>query len=684
MELREFAERVLFATSLAEKLAGPETVVTDVAPGRAIAVPGQPGRPEELCFCAGEGGPPIPRGAELGDERQRSVLLHFFANHELLAMELMALILLRFPEAPAEFRRGLYGTLREEQRHTAWYVRRLEECGLRFGAFPVNRYFWDAVAAVESPLDYVSRLSLTFEQANLDYSRHYAGVFARSGDEKSARILQAVCRDEISHVRYGLQWFRKWRDPELSDWEAFRKGLPFPLSPSRAKGNGEAVFNREDRLAAGLEPDFVRRLELFERSKGRTPRVFWFCPGAEESVRGEAGAGEDEVARALAEGLEPLMMFACRRDDVLLLRRLPEVERQEEWVRAGFILPELEELGEDGRLRPESVLRGRKLAGLRPWGWCPAAVELFGPLEAGLPPGAPGLERSWNDRVRELYAKTTDQEFLRGFLEEGPVAGVEPDVVGRTVRDRGELLEVVEGFRRRGYEDLVFKAPFAAAARGNRKFRGTGDLVWAERVLARQGALVVEPWLERVWDFSVQFEMERDGLRRLDWIELENNPRGQFQAVSCGPRLTRGLDSALARFLHERVFPIYEGGLAERLGRRLEQAGFLGAIGLDALVYRDRQGELRCKPVVEINPRHTMGRIAFEIRRQVAPGCSVRLSLVREPVSPDGIRLDPASGRMEAGRLVLTRPVGPGGVVAVLEVGRCEAGFSWRSKINNY
>jgi hypothetical protein len=44
MELREFAERVLFATSLEEKLQTPE-VISDEQPGAAIVTPAAPGRP---------------------------------------------------------------------------------------------------------------------------------------------------------------------------------------------------------------------------------------------------------------------------------------------------------------------------------------------------------------------------------------------------------------------------------------------------------------------------------------------------------------------------------------------------------------------------------------------------------------------------------------------------------------
>ncbi|MEO0447580.1 MAG: DUF455 family protein, partial [Verrucomicrobiota bacterium] len=256
MEIRDFAERVLFANTLEEKLGKPDSPIVDLHPGRPLSHDTTPGRPSSLQFGKGST-PPLPAEHQLRSEEERAILLHFFANHELLATELMALALLRFPEAPTDFRQGLYRTLREEQRHTRWYVKRLGECGLSFGDLPVNHYFWKAVSTMEQPLDYVSRLSLTFEQANLDYSFHYAGLLERSGDPKSATILQQIYRDEIRHVQYGLHWFRRWKPPHLSDWHAYSERLSFPLSPSRAKANGNAPFNEEARLTAGLTPSFV-------------------------------------------------------------------------------------------------------------------------------------------------------------------------------------------------------------------------------------------------------------------------------------------------------------------------------------------------------------------------------------------------------------------------------------------
>ena len=49
MELREIAERILFATSLEEKLHCPKDI-TDAFPGSALSAPAVPGRPPELQF----------------------------------------------------------------------------------------------------------------------------------------------------------------------------------------------------------------------------------------------------------------------------------------------------------------------------------------------------------------------------------------------------------------------------------------------------------------------------------------------------------------------------------------------------------------------------------------------------------------------------------------------------------
>jgi uncharacterized ferritin-like protein (DUF455 family) len=367
MELRELAERVLFATTLEEKLQCP-AVVTDERPGSALAAPATPGRPAELRFKPGGTSEKssFPGLHRLDNERERGRLLHFFANHELLATELMALVLLRFPDAPAAFRRGVLQTLRDEQEHTRWYLERMRACGIAFGELPVSGYFWRAVSTMQSPMDYVAGLSLTFEQANLDFARYFARGFATAGDAETAKLLDRIYRDEIAHVAYGLKWFRRWKQPGQNDWEAFCAQLQFPLSPQRAKG---VSLNVEGRRAAGLDAQFIAELDVFAQSKGRTPSVFVFNPFAEGRIAQGKSFTPVKHQAQLTRDLAALPMFLCRQDDIVLVEERPAVEFLSGLKQVGFALPEFVEWS--AGLRPGGV-QTQKTCG---WGSPPPATR---------------------------------------------------------------------------------------------------------------------------------------------------------------------------------------------------------------------------------------------------------------------------------------------------------------------
>src|SRR5947209_7799511 len=141
MQIRNVAERVLLSESLADKLAAFPTDLADDEPGPPRRVT-KPERPTNLQFAARRTAPKMARGEALRDVRKRAVAHHILANHELQALEVMAFVLLAFPEAPPEFRRGLTHIMRDEQRHTRLHVDRAAELGLTFGDLPVNDYIW--------------------------------------------------------------------------------------------------------------------------------------------------------------------------------------------------------------------------------------------------------------------------------------------------------------------------------------------------------------------------------------------------------------------------------------------------------------------------------------------------------------------------------------------------------------
>jgi uncharacterized ferritin-like protein (DUF455 family) len=253
VEIRDFARTVLLSEDLDVKLAPAAGELTDEDPGPPFRAAG-PGRPPRLRFAPVE----VPSVEGFHDPAQRPRILHALANHELQAAELFAWALLAFAGAPADFRRGLLRILGDEQRHTRMYIARVEEAGARFGDFPVNGYFWGKAAAIDSPLRFLCAMSLTFENANLDHTLEYAEAARRAGDSRTAAVIERVHRDEIEHVRFGWTWLQVFKPPDESAWDAYRANLTWPLSPAKARGR---TFRREGREAAGLDAEFIRRLE---------------------------------------------------------------------------------------------------------------------------------------------------------------------------------------------------------------------------------------------------------------------------------------------------------------------------------------------------------------------------------------------------------------------------------------
>jgi len=616
MELRHFAEHVLFATSLEEKLRPPGELADD-QPGPALVTPPLPGRPARLQFKPhATGKSEFPGLHRLEDDTERGKLLHFFGNHELLATELMALVLLKFPDAPPAFRQGVLRTLQDEQEHTRLYMERMRACGVEFGDFPVSGYFWRCVAPMPHPIDYVAGLCLTFEQANLDFAGHFARCFAAVGDAPAARLLDKIYHDEIGHVAYGLKWFRRWKNPGESDWDAFCRTLKFPLSPQRAKG---FTLNVDGRRAAGLDPEFIAQLNVYSQSKGRTPNVYVFNPFTEGRLAEGRKFNPTKPQARLARDLENLPQFLCRQDDLVLTRRKPSVEFLRRIKSAGFPLPEF---ADPDALDP---LATRKLGVLRPWAWGPDSLELLHPLFPRVNGEKRPVEARFNDRLAQLYSKSWSANFLRAILPAAhPDWCCTENEIGVPVRSLDEARAAIARIRARGHHRVVVKQAFGVA--GSNALRllepelKAAQLRWMQNNVAHARELVVEPWLERLHDFSLQLEMTANGLKVCGFTGLLNDPRGQFMAnyaeAHHHARLPGRVLAPLPQRDISRQLLNFYATVQTRLEAELRAVDFIGPLGVDAFVYRDANGTARLKPVVEINPRFTMGRVLVELMRQ--------------------------------------------------------------------
>ncbi|KAG0367153.1 hypothetical protein BC939DRAFT_176513 [Gamsiella multidivaricata] len=96
----------------------------------------------------------------------------------------------------------------DESKHFKWLNERLESQGAHYGDLPVHASIWDSCTdTARSALARMAVVHMTIESRGLDVNPATIARFDRSGDTDSARMLQKIHQDEVTHVQIGHRWF---------------------------------------------------------------------------------------------------------------------------------------------------------------------------------------------------------------------------------------------------------------------------------------------------------------------------------------------------------------------------------------------------------------------------------------------------------------------------------------------
>jgi hypothetical protein len=117
-------------------------------------------------------------------------------------------------------------------------------------------------------------------------------------------------------------------------------------------------------------------------------------------------------------------------------------------------------------------------------------------------------------------------------------------------------------------------------------------------------ALFLEPWVECVAEAGIQWTIPRKGAPVLEGVvPLLTAPSGQYR----GSRFRS--DGDVAGAWAEAV------AAGRGVAIKLQEMGYFGPLGIDAARYRDAAGDVRLRPVQDVNARWTMGRLALGWQR---------------------------------------------------------------------
>lgn len=246
-----------------------------------------------------------------------------------------------------------------------------------------------------------------------------------------------------------------------------------------------------------------------------------------------------------------------------------------------------------------------------PWGVSPQSLYLFEELRqsSGCTIDIP----IWDDIYARLCGRQTAALCLRSLLQ------VLPDSDKKILPRFRQSIQEIETILRESTSLMLIKAPFSSSGRGLLWLAGKElsrlEHQWISGVLKKQGAVSIEPALNKKQDFAMEFYSDGVGTVRFEGFSF-------FSTAEQGAYMGNFLGSQ-AEIKH-KIVRLTGTDLLDEISEtllHLLQAiygyQYKGFLGVDMMVYEDAKNALHLHPCVEINMRYTMGMVALSLSEKL-------------------------------------------------------------------
>lgn len=266
---------------------------------------------------------------------------------------------------------------------------------------------------------------------------------------------------------------------------------------------------------------------------------------------------------------------------------------------------------------------------LMPWGFAPNIFPVLTRLNQLI-----GFDLvysplgGWLDRYQDFFSRKMAVLFLERAVELRKNLGFAPPFLPKIVGSFEEIYDLVGSGN-----EFVVKSLWSASGRGvfiskDAKLNPT-HVNMISRIFKLGKSVVVEPFFEKVVDFSMQFELDA----KLDIIFkgvslFESDSDGRY----VGSKINFSLDDFCVQ--HVELFrnvsldklAVEVIAVLHKLLSDVEFSPFAAKkfspdfsfpFGVDMMIYSDKVGNERLHPCIEINWRRTMGNVALSLSERV-------------------------------------------------------------------
>ncbi|WP_282124920.1 hypothetical protein [Marinifilum flexuosum] len=338
------------------------------------------------------------------------------------------------------------------------------------------------------------------------------------------------------------------------------------------------------------------------------PKIFIYNPTCEIAIaNGTACYMPNKTLSRFEKDLDVLPMHFADEKDVVLVNQLPDQEFITVMKEAGISLPEFKLF--ESSIQDKEFVKSAKES-LEPWGWSPRIHHIFKHLKDSCQQefkNRPNAE--WQANHKDLYSRKKALEVLNFFLDHtNNSLYIEKEQIATICTSVSEVEKLINQWKQ-----IVIKAPWSSSGRGLQVLRQShlndSIIQWINGTLGIQGYVMVEPLLDKKYDFSLQFYIDAKG--EVNYIGngfFATNSNGQYDGNIIG-----GMPTEIKEFLSDDKMQQLSEDLKEALITCGVAQNYYGYLGIDCMLFRDQYGEMKLQPCLEINLRYNMGILALKL-----------------------------------------------------------------------
>lgn len=344
------------------------------------------------------------------------------------------------------------------------------------------------------------------------------------------------------------------------------------------------------------------------------PNIYLYNPTCEYAIaNGNANWQPNRILQKMESDLSALPLFFAKKDDYVLVEHIPSSKFIESLQQIGIGIPHF--------ILKNDALTDRQFTGisknkLLPWGWSPSAHKFLSPFKESC---SAKFHQSpvfnWKSEHREIISRKFAADILKQLLTTLNDDYVLPvELAPKVCTTQNDFETAIQK-----WGEVMIKAPWSSSGRGLQPITKTPvhPKVWEKvmGIVKEQGYAVAEPYLNKVLDLALQFELKKGKVEFLGISNFCTNKKGQYEGnrlnglpLNIEIRISEFADFVTNEFRQPIINAIETSEMA---------IFYEGVFGVDTLIYADENNVIKINPCLEINVRHTMGLLALRLEKLI-------------------------------------------------------------------